>query len=226
MSDSATWTSSRNSLRPAEGEAGHRGRRHQHRRVGARVEGVLGPGQALQLAAGLGEAGTDRSREPVVLEEEPEGRSALWTGRHGPAEGLVGRQRAQDGHPVDHVIGVVAPPRMQILRTDVEYPGGEIGPFEILADGEERHGLVAAHRPEHDAVDPLGTGDDPAQPLDPTFARTRLVEIVQAGQPEVVGRPPTPRGVRRGGRSAGFPGRTRGHRGWTTGSCRCGAEIR
>ena len=73
---------------------------------------------------------------------------------------------------------------------------------------EERHGLVAAHRPEQDAVDPLAAGDHPAQPLDPPLAGEGLVEMVGAGQPQALlpashaSRGTTGRAVRRFSRAA------------------------
>ena len=211
---------------PTEGEAGNGGRRHQHGRGGAGVEGVLGAGQSLQLAAGLGQAGAHGAGEPVVLEEEAQGRPALGPRRHGPSERLVGGQRTEHGHPVDHVVGIVAPLELEVLRPDVEDPGGQVGPLEVLADGQERHGFVAAHGAEQDTVDPLATVDHPAEPLDPPLAGSGLVEIVRAGQPQAVAGLPRLPGHDGTGGAEVLPGRGDGRRGSTTGSPRCGGGTR
>ena len=136
MSSSATCTSSRNSLRPPRVRRGTAAEATSMSDVGGTRRGRPrpGPGPSAGPRASVRQA-LDRPGEPVVLEEEAEGGAALGSGRHGPAEGLVGGQRPEHGHPVDHVVGIVAPRRVQVLGPDVEHPGGEIGPFEVLADG-------------------------------------------------------------------------------------------
>ena len=183
-------------------------------------------GRSFRWARASARQALDRPWEPVVLEEETERRSSLGPGGHGPTERLVGGEGAEHRHPVDHVVGIVTPGQVQVVRPGVEDPGGQVGALEVLAEGEERHGFVAAHGAEQYAVDPLAAGDHPAEPLHPALPGVGLVEVVGAGQPQVVDGLPRLAGDDRPGGAEVLACGGRRRRGWTRGCRRPAAGTR